>query len=75
MYVSNPLRWGNQPVHIISPFNLITFTLYMTGGVTRHMLPHLFGIPHLHVNRPLVSRMSPNFPIPTPPPLPQLLTT
>ena len=25
----------------------------MIGGVTRHMLPHLCGIPHLHVNRPL----------------------
>ena len=25
----------------------------MVGGVTRHMLPHLSGIPHLHVNRPL----------------------
>ena len=27
----------------------------MTGGVTRHMLPHLSGVPHLHVNRPLRS--------------------
>ena len=26
----------------------------MLGGVTRHVLPHLPGIPHLHVNRPLV---------------------
>ena len=25
----------------------------MTGGVTRHILPHLYGVPHLHVNRPL----------------------
>ena len=25
----------------------------MIGGVTRHMLPHLPGVPHLHVNRPL----------------------
>ena len=24
----------------------------MIGGVTRHMLPHLFGVPHLHVIRP-----------------------
>ena len=24
----------------------------MLGEVTRHMLPHLPGIPHLHVNRP-----------------------
>ena len=24
----------------------------MIGGVTRHMLPHLSGVPHLHVNRP-----------------------
>ena len=23
----------------------------MIGGVTRHMLPHLPGVPHLHVNR------------------------
>ena len=26
----------------------------MIGGLTRHMLPHLSGVPHLHVNRPLV---------------------
>ena len=25
----------------------------MTGGVTRRTLPHLSGVPHLHVNRPL----------------------
>ena len=25
----------------------------MMGGVTRRMLPHLSGVPHLHVNRPL----------------------
>ena len=25
----------------------------MIGGVTRRMLPHLSGVPHLHVNRPL----------------------
>ena len=24
----------------------------MIGGVTRRMLPHLSGLPHLHVNRP-----------------------
>ena len=35
--------------HIISHFNVITFTL---GGVTRHMLPHLPGVPQLHENRP-----------------------
>ena len=23
----------------------------MLGGVTRHMLPHLPGFPHLHVNK------------------------
>ena len=26
--------------------------VYMMGGVTRHMLPHLPGVPHLHVKRP-----------------------
>ena len=26
----------------------------MIGGVTRRMLPHLSGVPHLHVNRPLM---------------------
>ena len=26
--------------------------VYMTGVVTRHILPHLPGVPHLHVNRP-----------------------
>ena len=25
----------------------------MIGRVTRHMLPHLSGVPQLHVNRPL----------------------
>ena len=38
----------------MSHFNLIT--LYMIGGVTRHMLPHLstgHGVFHLQVNRPL----------------------
>jgi len=25
----------------------------MIGGVTRHMLPYLPGVPHLHVNGPL----------------------
>ena len=28
----------------------------MLGGVTRHMLPHLPGVPHLHVNRPQVRK-------------------
>ena len=27
----------------------------MIGGVTRHMLPHLPGVPHLHVNRLLAT--------------------
>ena len=26
----------------------------MIGGMTRYMLPHLPGVPSLHVNRPLV---------------------
>ena len=26
----------------------------MIGGVTCQMLPHLSGVPHLHVNRPLI---------------------
>ena len=26
--------------------------VYMIGEVTRQMLPHLSGVPHLHVNRP-----------------------
>ena len=26
----------------------------MIGGVTRRMLPHLSGVPHLHVNKPLI---------------------
>ena len=29
----------------------------MIGGVTRCILPHLSGVPHLHVNRPLVERV------------------
>ena len=27
----------------------------MLSGVTRHMLCHLAGVPHLHVNRPLIT--------------------
>ena len=30
----------------------------MIGGVTRRMLPHLSGNPHLHVNRPVVGTAS-----------------
>ena len=29
----------------------------MIGGVTRQMLPHLSGVPHLHVNRPLERKL------------------
>ena len=29
----------------------------MLGGVTRHMLPHLSGVPHFHVNRPLETEL------------------
>ena len=29
----------------------------MLGGVSNHMLPHLPGVPHLHVNRPLVKSL------------------
>ena len=32
----------------------------MIGGVTRQMLPHLSGVPHLHVNRPLVLSLQTN---------------
>ena len=28
----------------------------MIGGVTRGMLPHLSGVPHLQVNRPWVEQ-------------------
>ena len=31
---------------------LIFDYVYMKGGVTRHMLPHLSGVPHLELNRP-----------------------
>ena len=26
----------------------------MIGGVTRHMLPDLSGVPHLHIKKPLL---------------------
>ena len=29
-----------------------------TGGVTRHMLPHLSGVLHLHVNRVDLNQLS-----------------
>ena len=41
---------GNPPVHIHLSFQFDH--VYMTGGVTRHMLPYLPGVPRLHVNRP-----------------------
>ena len=36
------------------PYNLSFWFdhVNMIGGVTRHMLPHLAGVPHVHVNRP-----------------------
>ena len=34
---------------------LIWSRLNNMGGVTRHMLPHICGVPHLHVNRPLLN--------------------
>ena len=30
----------------------------MIGGVTRHILPHLPGVPHLHVNTEAFSVLS-----------------
>ena len=30
------------------------------GEVTCHMLPHLPGVPHLHVNKPLVNKNNNN---------------
>ena len=32
----------------------------MLGGMTRHMIPHQPGVPHLHTNRPLIIDF-PNF--------------
>ena len=29
----------------------------MLGGVTRHMSPHLPGVPNLQVNRPLIPKV------------------
>ena len=31
--------------------------VYMIGGLTRRVLPHLSGVPHLHINRTLSSLM------------------
>ena len=33
----------------------------MLGWVTRHMLPHLPGVPHRHVHRPFKKKMFANF--------------
>ena len=54
--------WGNPPVHIISHFNLVTFTRYV-GWTAKHVTPPIWGPPHHHVNRPLGTDMSrsPNF--------------
>ena len=35
----------------------------MIGGVTRQMLPHLTGAPHLHVNRPYLRPLHSQYPI------------
>ena len=40
----NPLRWGNPPVHIISYFNLITFTWWV-GWPAAGYLTYLGGSP------------------------------
>ena len=42
------LRWGNPPVHIISPFNLITFTWYSDRwSNTPHVTSPIWGPPPL----------------------------
>ena len=33
-------------------FLILIDHVYMIGGVTRHMLPHLPGVHYLHENRP-----------------------
>ena len=40
---ANPLRWGNQPVHVISHFDVIIFTCLVGWPAT--VLPHLSGVP------------------------------
>ena len=47
-------RWGTPACLYIQCLILkLKFDhVYMIGGVTRRMLPHLPGVPHLHVNRP-----------------------
>ena len=36
----------------------------MIGGVTRHMLPHLSGVPYLQMNRPLDGSLVPDPKVP-----------
>ena len=47
----NKVSWYLGPVSYNLSFKFDH--VYMIGGVPRHMLPHLSGVPHLHVNRPL----------------------
>ena len=45
----------------LSVLSLINFQfdhVYMIGGVTHRGLPPLFGVPHLHVNRPLETSLT-----------------
>ena len=47
-------RFGGVTRLSIQSLILISSRFYMIAGVTRHKLCHLRGVPHLHVNRPLV---------------------
>ena len=52
--VGEVTRFGGVTRLSINSLILIFDNVYMIGRVTRRMLPLLSGVPHLHVNRPLV---------------------
>ena len=44
--------WNKKQFLLHPPLQLKLWLVpYMIGGVISHMLPHLSGVPHLHVNR------------------------
>ena len=52
MYLRACLHGGGRPqVGGVTRLSISCLILIWSRGVTRHMLPHLSGVPHLHVNQ------------------------
>ena len=42
---------GGTQVGGVTRLSILSLILIWSRGVTRHVLPHLSGVPHLHVNQ------------------------